>query len=138
MRSAAHYHRARSGPGPVPRPAFKAGGAVRSRLEGSTPSPLRHVGTLDAVSAAPLPGVDLLLERERELRCIGAAIAAAREGSGRSVVVEGPAGIGKSAVLAAARMASEDAATRLPRARGAELGRDLALRRGPPPLQANR
>src|SRR3954466_2349129 len=127
MRLAAHYHRARSGPGPVPRPAFKAGGAVRSRLEGSTPSPLRHVGTLDAVSAAPLPGVDLLLERERELRCIGAAIAAAREGSGRSVVVEGPAGIGKSAVLAAARMASEDAATRFLRARGAELERDFAF-----------
>ena len=47
-----HYHRARSGPGPVPRPAFKAGGAVRSRLEGSTPSPLRAGGTLDGVSAA--------------------------------------------------------------------------------------
>ena len=72
----------------MPRPAFKAGGAVRSRLEGSTPSPLRDGGTLDAVTAAPPPGVDLLLEREHELRCIDAAIAAAREGSGRSVVVE--------------------------------------------------
>ena len=41
-RWAPHYHRPRSGPGPVPRPAFKAGGAVRSRLEGSTPSPLRR------------------------------------------------------------------------------------------------
>src|SRR2546423_796698 len=28
MDCAAHYHRARSGPGPVPRPAFKAGGAA--------------------------------------------------------------------------------------------------------------
>ena len=123
----AHYHRARSGPGPVPRPAFKAGGAVRSRLEGSTPSPLRPGGTLDGVSATPHPGVDLLLERERELRCIDAAIAAAREGTGRSVVVEGPAGIGKSAVLAAARIATEDGATRFLRARGAELERDFAF-----------
>jgi hypothetical protein len=79
------------------------------------------------VGAAPDPGVDLLLERERELRCIDAAIAAAREGSGRSVVVEGPAGIGKSAVLAAARIATEDGATRFLRARGAELERDFAF-----------
>ena len=79
------------------------------------------------MSAAPLPGVDLLLERERELRCIDAAIAAARAGSGRSVVVEGPAGIGKSAVLAAARIAAEDGATRFLRARGAELERDFAF-----------
>ena len=73
-----------------------------------------------AVTAPPLPGVDLLLERERELRCIDAAIAAARAGSGRSVVVEGPAGIGKSAVLAAARAAAEDGTTRVLRARGAD------------------
>jgi DNA-binding CsgD family transcriptional regulator len=79
------------------------------------------------VTAAPPPGVDLLLERERELRCIDAAIAAAREGSGRGVVVEGPAGIGKSAVLAAARIATEDGATRFLRARGAELERDFAF-----------
>jgi DNA-binding CsgD family transcriptional regulator len=100
---------------------------VRSRLEGSTPSPLRGGGTLDAVTAPPLPGGDLLLERERELRSIGAAIGAAREGSGRSVVVEGPAGIGKSAVLAAARVAADDGSTRFLRARGAELERDFAF-----------
>jgi predicted ATPase len=79
------------------------------------------------VTAAPLHGVDLLLERERELACIDAAIAMARGGSGRSVVVAGPAGIGKSAVLAAARTASEDGATRFLRARGAELERDFAF-----------
>jgi DNA-binding CsgD family transcriptional regulator len=79
------------------------------------------------VTAPPLPGVDLLLERERELRCIDAAIAAARAGTGRSVVVEGPAGIGKSAVLAAARAAAEDGTTRFLRARGAELERDFAF-----------
>jgi predicted ATPase len=79
------------------------------------------------MTAPPLHGVDLLLERERELQCIDAAIAAAREGSGRSVVVEGPAGIGKSTVLAAARAAAEDGATRFLRARGAELERDFAF-----------
>jgi len=79
------------------------------------------------VKAPPLHGVDLLLERERELQCIDVAIAAARQGSGRSVVVEGPAGIGKSAVLAAARVATQDGATRFLRARGAELERDFAF-----------
>ena len=78
------------------------------------------------MTAPPLHGVDLLLERERELACIDAAIAAAREGSGRSVVVEGPAGIGKSAVLAAARL-GRGGATRFLRARGAELERDFAF-----------
>ena len=79
------------------------------------------------MTAPPLHGVDLLLERERELACIDAAIAAARAGSGRSVVVEGPAGIGKSAVLAAARLSAQDGATRFLRARGAELERDFAF-----------
>jgi predicted ATPase len=79
------------------------------------------------VTAPPLHGVDLLLERELELRTIDGAIAAARAGSGRSVVAEGPAWIGKSAVLAAARMAAQDGATRFLRARGAELERDFAF-----------
>jgi DNA-binding CsgD family transcriptional regulator len=79
------------------------------------------------VTAPQLHGVDLLLERERELQCIDVALAAARAGAGRSVVVEGPAGIGKSAVLAAARASAEDGATRVLRARGAELERDFAF-----------
>jgi predicted ATPase len=79
------------------------------------------------MTAPPLPGVDLLLERERELHCIDAAIAAARAGSGRGVVVEGPAGIGKSAVLAAARLSALDGSARVLRARGAELERDFAF-----------
>ncbi|MGZ8632487.1 MAG: AAA family ATPase, partial [Solirubrobacteraceae bacterium] len=79
------------------------------------------------MTAPPLHGVDVLLERERELRCIDAAIAAARAGSGRGVVIEGPAGIGKSAVLAAARRSAQDGATRFLRARGAELERDFAF-----------
>jgi DNA-binding NarL/FixJ family response regulator/tetratricopeptide (TPR) repeat protein len=42
-----------------------------------------------------------LLERERELRELGDALRAARRDQGRIVVVEGPAGIGKSTLLAA-------------------------------------
>jgi DNA-binding CsgD family transcriptional regulator len=68
-----------------------------------------------------------LLERDRDLARIEAAIASAREGTGALVIVEGPAGIGKSAVLAAARAAAEDGATRVLRGRGAELERDFAF-----------
>jgi DNA-binding CsgD family transcriptional regulator len=69
-----------------------------------------------------------LLERDGELARIEAAIAGARGGTGATVIVEGPAGIGKSAILSAARAAAEeDGATRLLRARGAELERDFAF-----------
>ena len=44
-----------------------------------------------------------LLERSDELARIESALAEARTGRGRFVVVEGPAGIGKTALLAAAR-----------------------------------
>jgi len=44
-----------------------------------------------------------LLERQEEQRVIGAALAVARAGRGRVILVEGEPGIGKSAVLRAAR-----------------------------------
>jgi DNA-binding CsgD family transcriptional regulator len=44
-----------------------------------------------------------LLERERELVAIRDGLGAARDGEGRCILVEGPAGIGKTALLATAR-----------------------------------
>ena len=44
-----------------------------------------------------------LHERDAELAAIAAEWQAARTGSGRLVVVEGPAGIGKTGLLRAAR-----------------------------------
>ncbi|HUO74396.1 MAG TPA: AAA family ATPase [Solirubrobacteraceae bacterium] len=53
----------------------------------------------------------VLLDRDAELRELGRRLAEARA-SGRVIVVEGPAGIGKSTLLAAAsRMATTDSAT---------------------------
>ena len=43
-----------------------------------------------------------LLDRDVELAELGHRLAEARAGSGRVIVVEGPAGIGKSTLLAAA------------------------------------
>ena len=68
-----------------------------------------------------------LLERSEELARIGSALAEARSGRGRFVVVEGPAGIGKTALLAAARTAAADEGMRVLRSRGTELERDFAF-----------
>ena len=68
-----------------------------------------------------------LLERSDELARIESALAAGRSGRGRFVVVEGPAGIGKTALLAAARTAAADGGMRVLRSRGTELERDFAF-----------
>jgi len=68
-----------------------------------------------------------LLERSEELAHIESALAGARSGRGSFVVIEGPAGIGKTAVLAAARTAAAESGMRVLRSRGAELERDFAF-----------
>src|SRR6476620_5333702 len=56
------------------------------------------------ISSLPLMGPHApLVEREAQLRLLEAVREAAEAGAGRLVVVEGPAGMGKSAVLAAER-----------------------------------
>ena len=68
-----------------------------------------------------------LLERTAELARIESALAEARSGRGTFVVVEGPAGIGKTALLTAARTAAADGGMRVLRSRGTELERDFAF-----------
>jgi DNA-binding CsgD family transcriptional regulator len=68
-----------------------------------------------------------LLERDRELDRIGRHLRQAREGGGGALLVGGPAGIGKTAVLGAAREAAESEGFRVLRARGAELEREFAF-----------
>src|SRR6266545_2142948 len=75
------------------------------------------------VAAATEP----LLERNEELARIESALAEARTGRGTFVVIEGPAGIGKTALLAAARTAAADGGMRVLRSRGTELERDFAF-----------
>jgi DNA-binding CsgD family transcriptional regulator len=67
------------------------------------------------------------LERRRELKRIEAALAEARLGRGRFVVIEGPPGIGKTALLAATREAAAASGMRVLRSRGTELERDFAF-----------
>jgi DNA-binding CsgD family transcriptional regulator len=68
-----------------------------------------------------------LLERHEELSRIESALADARDGHGRFLVIEGPAGIGKTALLAAARTAAASRGMRVLRSRGTELERDFAF-----------
>src|SRR4051812_41941110 len=64
-----------------------------------------------------------LLERDGELEAIHAALARSAQGLGALVMIDGSAGVGKTALLDAARTAAEDAGLLVLRARGAELER---------------
>jgi DNA-binding CsgD family transcriptional regulator len=66
-----------------------------------------------------------LLERERELEVLRAALAGAPDGTAGLVLVEGPAGIGKSRLLAEARALADEHGLCVRSARGSELERDF-------------
>lgn len=68
-----------------------------------------------------------LVERGQELAAIDEVLAATRGGDGAGLAIEGPPGIGKSALLAAAREAALAAGLRVRSARCSELERDFAF-----------
>src|SRR5262245_15751035 len=68
-----------------------------------------------------------LLERSRGLARIRSALSEACAGRGTFVVIEGPAGIGKTALLDAARAVAAESGMRVLRSRGTELERDFAF-----------
>ena len=68
-----------------------------------------------------------LLEREEELDSLRAALADARDGHGGAVVVEGPAGQGKTTLLRVVRAEAAAEGMRVLYAVGAELERDYAF-----------
>jgi DNA-binding CsgD family transcriptional regulator len=67
-----------------------------------------------------------LLERELELAVLHSGIERARVGAGGLVLIEGPAGIGKTRLLGAARAIAEDVGLAMFHARGSDLERDFA------------
>src|SRR5690242_3135768 len=66
---------------------------------------------------------DGLLERDAELHAIERCLAMARDGAGGLVVIDGPAGVGKTALLRAARTLATRNGMRVLDARGVELER---------------
>jgi DNA-binding CsgD family transcriptional regulator len=67
----------------------------------------------------------LLLERERELQAIEVALDRLAEGAGSLLIVEGPAGIGKTHLLAEATELARGRDLRVRPARGGELEREM-------------
>ena len=67
-----------------------------------------------------------LLEREAEAEALEAGLTAAAGGTGSLCLIQGPAGIGKSALLDSARRQATDLGFRVLLARGAELEREIA------------
>ena len=80
---------------------------------------------IDARAQAAKSPTDELLERDRELGVLEDLIQGALEGRPVLALVEGPAGIGKSRLLAATREAAEGAGFRVLAARGSDLEREL-------------
>jgi DNA-binding CsgD family transcriptional regulator len=68
----------------------------------------------------------MLLERERELVEVDTALSDAERGSGRVLLVDAPAGLGKTSLLRAASEAAAAAGFTCLRARATELERDFA------------
>jgi DNA-binding CsgD family transcriptional regulator len=78
--------------------------------------------------ASPGPAArSALLERERELEVLHDALAGVAAGRPGLIVIEGPAGIGKTRLLAEARRLAEDAGARVLVARAGELEQELAF-----------
>ena len=80
-----------------------------------------------AATAQAVSRSSYLLERGSELADLARDVAAAQAGCGRLVLVEGPPGIGKSALLTAVWSDARDAGMRVTRARGTELERGFAF-----------
>src|SRR5262245_65623178 len=80
----------------------------------------------------------LLLEREVPVAALQAMIDAARDGSGRFVLIEGSAGIGKTRLLGEARAIAGSAGMRVPAARGGQLEGEFAYGMGWPLFQPPR
>ena len=102
-----------------PRRAFGSG-SCRSSEKQHAPAP---VTTDISHEASP----QRLIEREGELSELRAACDSARSGRGCAVVVEGPAGVGKTALLDAARAYAERAGFFVLAASGVEFEHDLAF-----------
>jgi DNA-binding CsgD family transcriptional regulator/tetratricopeptide (TPR) repeat protein len=83
-------------------------------------------GLIEAAAPVVRPAA-LLLERGEELARIDTALAEARAGRGRLLVIEAEPGMGKTALLAAARTSAAASGMRVLRARGTELEHEFAF-----------
>src|SRR4051794_33061453 len=90
-------------------------------------TPQRPAASTPPAERRTVPTPVRVLEREAELRHVDAALERSVAGSGSLLVIEGPAGIGTSALLGAARELARSRGLQVLTARGAELERDFAF-----------
>jgi len=82
-------------------------------------------GTPSEIDPGIPPEMDLLLEREAELAVLAAVAGESRRGSGRLVLIEAQAGLGKTRLLQAARRIGAGAGMHVLGGRATELERDF-------------
>jgi DNA-binding CsgD family transcriptional regulator len=79
------------------------------------------------MNAPPRAPEGALLERDRELDAVEQALRRVRAGVGRALVIDAPAGVGKTALLSRVRDLCSEAGVPVLHARGAELERGFAF-----------
>jgi DNA-binding CsgD family transcriptional regulator len=113
---------ARAGPHNAATPRHAPQGLARAEYR-----PQRFALTADPTPAGLPSATAALLEREHELAALRETLAGAAAGRPGLVVIEGPAGIGKTRLLAAGRQVAAEAGLRVLAARGGALERGLAF-----------
>ncbi|HST41090.1 MAG TPA: AAA family ATPase [Conexibacter sp.] len=88
---------------------------------------MRERETRETGTPPPTPAHGELLERERELALLSDVVAGVRDGLPGLVAIEGPAGIGKTRLLAEARRLARDDGARVLTARCSQRERELAF-----------
>ena len=98
----------------------------RIRLTALPKRPADEAARDNRVVSQSVAATDVLLEREANLERLALALERARSGEGSVVLVEGEAGIGKTALLEVAKERALTAGCTVLTARGGELERDFA------------
>ena len=101
--------------------------AARRAAQGRVPEGFPSDFKRDVSSRGAADDGDALLERERELKTLRDGIARARAGDGTLMLIEGPAGVGKTQLVREARAAAEQAGVMPLEARGSELEQPFAF-----------
>ncbi|NHC13234.1 BTAD domain-containing putative transcriptional regulator [Motilibacter deserti] len=124
-------------PGPVLRgleaevlaqsPGLAAPAAPQARPAARQQVTAGHASVPEQQRTAPRAPAEQLLERARELAVLEGALQDVREGAGRLVVIEGPAGIGKTRLMAETRRRAGELGAATLLARGSELEREFAF-----------
>ena len=73
------------------------------------------------------PAVEEMVDRDREMRALRGVLADALDGEGRLALIRGPAGIGKSRLLAEVRALAAERGVLVLTARGSQLEREFAF-----------